>query len=169
MKKGGLGVSSFFATNRALLFKWVWQFVTHGSSLWFIKAIYGEKGALDKGITTTRRSPWIDIICELCSFKSKGIDILAFFRKKVGNGENSMFWDDVWLGYATLKVQYPRLYALELCKDIVVAEKMRDPTLVHTYCHPPRGGAEDEQNWHLLSRIADVFPPSNSKSMGLVI
>nr|GEX87802.1 RNA-directed DNA polymerase, eukaryota [Tanacetum cinerariifolium] len=43
-KNGGLGVSSFFAHNRALLFKWVWRFITDGSSLWtrFIKAIFGE-------------------------------------------------------------------------------------------------------------------------------
>ncbi|GJZ92629.1 hypothetical protein Tco_0664694 [Tanacetum coccineum] len=28
-KKGGLGVSSYFALNRALLLKWVWRFVLH--------------------------------------------------------------------------------------------------------------------------------------------
>nr|GFB25252.1 RNA-directed DNA polymerase, eukaryota [Tanacetum cinerariifolium] len=27
-RNGGLGVSSFFAYNRALLFKWVWRFLT---------------------------------------------------------------------------------------------------------------------------------------------
>nr|GFA17279.1 RNA-directed DNA polymerase, eukaryota [Tanacetum cinerariifolium] len=33
-KKGGLGVSSFFALNRALLLKWVWRFVSQDGSLW---------------------------------------------------------------------------------------------------------------------------------------
>nr|GEZ83543.1 RNA-directed DNA polymerase, eukaryota [Tanacetum cinerariifolium] len=32
-KHGGLGVSSFYALNRALLFKWVWRFITQDSSL----------------------------------------------------------------------------------------------------------------------------------------
>ncbi|GJZ82902.1 RNA-directed DNA polymerase, eukaryota [Tanacetum coccineum] len=32
-KKGGLGVSSFFAQNRALLFKWIWRFRSQDSSL----------------------------------------------------------------------------------------------------------------------------------------
>ncbi|GKB84341.1 hypothetical protein Tco_0956613 [Tanacetum coccineum] len=43
-KYGGLGVSSFYALNRALLFKWVRRFFSHGSCIWtrFIKAIYGE-------------------------------------------------------------------------------------------------------------------------------
>ncbi|GJW98978.1 hypothetical protein Tco_0180786 [Tanacetum coccineum] len=43
-KHGGLGVSSFFALNRALLFKWVWRFISHDNSLWyrFISAMHGS-------------------------------------------------------------------------------------------------------------------------------
>ncbi|GKF16787.1 hypothetical protein Tco_0061705, partial [Tanacetum coccineum] len=45
-KYGGLGILSFYAANRALLFKWVWRFLTQEPSLWsrFIKAIHGSKG-----------------------------------------------------------------------------------------------------------------------------
>ncbi|GJU04524.1 putative ribonuclease H-like domain-containing protein [Tanacetum coccineum] len=44
--KDGLGVSTFYASNRALLFKWIWRMSTHCSSLWasLIKAIHGVKG-----------------------------------------------------------------------------------------------------------------------------
>ncbi|GKA31311.1 hypothetical protein Tco_0717616, partial [Tanacetum coccineum] len=31
---GGLGVSSFYALNRGLLFKWIWRFLSRDSSLW---------------------------------------------------------------------------------------------------------------------------------------
>ncbi|GKF72831.1 hypothetical protein Tco_0208945, partial [Tanacetum coccineum] len=31
---GGLGVSSFFPLNRALLLKWVWRFISGDGSLW---------------------------------------------------------------------------------------------------------------------------------------
>ena len=43
-KYGGLGVSSYYALNRALLLKWVWRFISHDGSLWYrvIKAIYGS-------------------------------------------------------------------------------------------------------------------------------
>ncbi|GJR72689.1 RNA-directed DNA polymerase, eukaryota [Tanacetum coccineum] len=43
-KHGGLGVSSFFALNRALLLKWVWRFVSQDGSLWYkvIRALYGS-------------------------------------------------------------------------------------------------------------------------------
>ncbi|GJU55845.1 hypothetical protein Tco_1229559 [Tanacetum coccineum] len=48
-KKGGLGISSFFAQNRALLFKWIWRFRSKDSSLWYrvIKSMFGDGGALD--------------------------------------------------------------------------------------------------------------------------
>ncbi|GJS57557.1 RNA-directed DNA polymerase, eukaryota, partial [Tanacetum coccineum] len=47
--KGGLGVSSLYALNRALLFKWVWRFTTHKSSLWarVITAIHEVDGNID--------------------------------------------------------------------------------------------------------------------------
>ncbi|GJR01647.1 RNA-directed DNA polymerase, eukaryota [Tanacetum coccineum] len=52
-KKGGLGVSSFFALNRVLLFKWIWRFIYNDSSIWYrcIKAIYGVRGALDNPVS----------------------------------------------------------------------------------------------------------------------
>nr|GFB98267.1 hypothetical protein [Tanacetum cinerariifolium] len=97
-KNGGLGVSSFFAHNCALLFKWVWRFLTDGSSLWthFIKAIFGNKGALDTHKLIPRRSPWQDIILAIHSLQRE----------------------------ITFKVLYKRLYALEMCKSISVAEKI---------------------------------------------
>nr|GEV77600.1 RNA-directed DNA polymerase, eukaryota [Tanacetum cinerariifolium] len=46
--KGGLGVSGFFALNRALIFKWVWHFRSQSNSLWsrVIKALHGEDGGI---------------------------------------------------------------------------------------------------------------------------
>ncbi|GKD01436.1 RNA-directed DNA polymerase, eukaryota [Tanacetum coccineum] len=47
-EKGGLGVSSFYALNRALMFKWVWRFKTQKEMLWsrVIKAIHGVNGKI---------------------------------------------------------------------------------------------------------------------------
>nr|GEV73540.1 RNA-directed DNA polymerase, eukaryota [Tanacetum cinerariifolium] len=52
-KKGGLGVLSFFALNRALLLKWVWRFVSQEGSLWckVINALYGLKVDFIRPIT----------------------------------------------------------------------------------------------------------------------
>nr|GEV14775.1 RNA-directed DNA polymerase, eukaryota [Tanacetum cinerariifolium] len=110
-KNGGLGVSSFFAHNRALLFKWFWRFLTYGSSLWtrFIKAIFGNKEALDTHKLIPRRSPWQDVILAIHSLQSKGVNLMDFIQKKVGNGENTSFWDDSWLGEVALKENYDLL------------------------------------------------------------
>nr|GEX97273.1 RNA-directed DNA polymerase, eukaryota, reverse transcriptase zinc-binding domain protein [Tanacetum cinerariifolium] len=58
-KYGGLGVSSFFAFNRF--------------SLWArcIKAIYGDRGAMDSFESISRRSPWLDIVRETKSLIKK--------------------------------------------------------------------------------------------------
>nr|GFA00190.1 RNA-directed DNA polymerase, eukaryota [Tanacetum cinerariifolium] len=71
-KNGGLGVSIFFAHNRALLFKWVWRFLTDGSSSWtrFIKAIFGNKGDLDTHKLILRRYLWQDVILAIHSIQS---------------------------------------------------------------------------------------------------
>ncbi|GJZ22057.1 hypothetical protein Tco_0559096, partial [Tanacetum coccineum] len=55
-------------------------------------------------------------------------------------------------GNLSLKDQYPKLYALELHKDISVAEKT-DSSLALSFRHPPRVGDEEEQYSHLLSRV----------------
>ncbi|GKB85330.1 RNA-directed DNA polymerase, eukaryota [Tanacetum coccineum] len=59
-EKGGLGVSSLFALNRALLMKWFWRFYSHNDSLWsrVIKAIYGDDGEVNKVSKYASRSCW---------------------------------------------------------------------------------------------------------------
>nr|GEX45633.1 RNA-directed DNA polymerase, eukaryota [Tanacetum cinerariifolium] len=58
---GGLGVSSYFALNRALLLKWVWRFISNDGSLWCqtIRALYGQ--SIDSHPTKCIRSLfWYD-------------------------------------------------------------------------------------------------------------
>ncbi|GKA11850.1 hypothetical protein Tco_0691396 [Tanacetum coccineum] len=58
--KGGLGVSSLYALNRGLMFKWVWRFLTQDTSLWarVIKAIHGGDGNIGAGTRSGTKS-WI--------------------------------------------------------------------------------------------------------------
>nr|GEW24427.1 hypothetical protein [Tanacetum cinerariifolium] len=111
-KNSGLSVSSFFAHNRAFFFKWVWRFLTDGSSLWtrFIKAIFGNKGPLYTHKLIPRRSSWQDVILAIYSLQRE----------------------------VALKVLYKRLYALEMCKYISVAEKMGHLSLSHSFRRMPR-------------------------------
>ncbi|GJY36139.1 RNA-directed DNA polymerase, eukaryota, reverse transcriptase zinc-binding domain protein [Tanacetum coccineum] len=66
-------------------------------------------------------------------------------RIKLGNGMNTVFWEDTWSEGGKLKNRYPRLYALESCKSISVGLKLAQPSLAFYFCRSPRGGAEQEQ------------------------
>ncbi|GJX92110.1 hypothetical protein Tco_0345436 [Tanacetum coccineum] len=76
---GGLGVASLFALNRALMFKWVWRFITQKNSLWakVITAIHGDDGKIGKTVKPTFPSIWLNIIQEVVVMKLKGIDVVA--------------------------------------------------------------------------------------------
>nr|GEV95429.1 RNA-directed DNA polymerase, eukaryota [Tanacetum cinerariifolium] len=118
---GGLSVSSLYALNRAIMFKWVWRFTTQRSSLWarVIKAIHGDDG-------------------------------------KIGNGEETVFWDEIWCDNEAFKYRYPRLYALETCKSIDVAAKFAHTSIDHSFRCCPRSGVEQTQLSDLRSKLAAV-------------
>ncbi|GKF79138.1 hypothetical protein Tco_0234706, partial [Tanacetum coccineum] len=65
-----------------------------GFSLWsrVIKAIHGVDGKLGYHIKPSASSNWIDIVRTLPILLNKGIDLLGYIKKKVGNGEKTLFW-----------------------------------------------------------------------------
>ena len=99
-EKGGLGVSSLFALNRALMFKWVWRFFKQSDSLWVrvIHAIHGVDGRIGRVGNFGYTSIWCDIIKEMDRLASHGIDLRSMMHKKIGNGSNTSFWEDRWRG-----------------------------------------------------------------------
>ncbi|GJZ31312.1 RNA-directed DNA polymerase, eukaryota, reverse transcriptase zinc-binding domain protein [Tanacetum coccineum] len=145
--KGGLGVSSLFALNRALMFKWVWRFITQGSSLWVrvIKALHGNDGKIGQKVKSGYPSIWLDIIHEVETFKSRGIDLVSLIHAKLGNGANTSFWEVAWRGDSTFKNLFPRLYASETQKQIDVASKLSHLGLDVSFRRPPKGGVEQHQ------------------------
>nr|GEU89643.1 RNA-directed DNA polymerase, eukaryota [Tanacetum cinerariifolium] len=119
----------------------------------------GNHGALNCSSPNSRRSPWLDIIHETNSLLNKGIDLLTFIRKNVRNG--TLFGDGTWLGEKSLKYQFSRLYALDECKLITVAEKTRHGGLSSFYRRPRRGGAEEDQQSLLQARVTDLVLPQD--------
>nr|GEY49629.1 RNA-directed DNA polymerase, eukaryota [Tanacetum cinerariifolium] len=108
--KGGLGVSSLFELNRALMFKWVWHFITRGSSLWarVIKALHGNDGKFFQKVKSCYPSIWLDIIHEVEMLKYRGIDLVSLIHSKLGNGANTSFWEVAWHGKSAFKILFPR-------------------------------------------------------------
>jgi len=44
------------------------------------------------------------------------------FKFRLGNGERTSFWKDVWLDMSVLKELFPRLFLLAVDKNVTVAE-----------------------------------------------
>ncbi|GKA61377.1 RNA-directed DNA polymerase, eukaryota [Tanacetum coccineum] len=101
-EKGGLGVSSLYALNRGLLFKWVWRFLTQGSSLWarVIKAIHGMDGSIGDIRIGNSKSCWSSIINEINVLSSKGIKLMNYLPITLGNDK---------LAHQTLSHSFRRL------------------------------------------------------------
>nr|GEU47829.1 RNA-directed DNA polymerase, eukaryota [Tanacetum cinerariifolium] len=74
---GGLGVSSFFALNRALLFKWVWRFISYENSLWS-RVIHTIHGPCLMQSPPRFASVWGIIVREVQALKSQGVDLLSY-------------------------------------------------------------------------------------------
>nr|GFA71488.1 RNA-directed DNA polymerase, eukaryota, reverse transcriptase zinc-binding domain protein [Tanacetum cinerariifolium] len=89
-------------------------------SLWtrVVKAIYGEDGNIGKDLRSGRRSCWKIIVNEARVLKNQGIDFFEFLKLKVGDGCTIRLWKDRWCEAGILKDLFPRIYALETCKDV---------------------------------------------------
>nr|GFA37098.1 RNA-directed DNA polymerase, eukaryota [Tanacetum cinerariifolium] len=140
-KNEGLGVSSFFALNRALLLKWLWRFLPQDNSLWsyVIRAIHGPRLELHSYST---QSVWGVILREVQLLASKDFDFLSRCKIRVGDGVNTRFWLDTWILDVPLSILFPRLYALESDKQIKVAAKFGDSSLADSFRRQVRDGVE---------------------------
>ncbi|GJZ58020.1 hypothetical protein Tco_0613514 [Tanacetum coccineum] len=163
-EKGGLGVSSYFALNRALMIKWTWRFRNDGNSLWskFIRAMYGSDGKLRKHVNRSHPSIWLDIVNEVHNLKNKNLDILSLMKKKIGNGSDTSFWEETWRGDHSFSTSFPRIFALEDDKSITVARKMAHDDLTFSLRRNPRDGAEAMQ-FSELKAILDGLLLSSAK------
>nr|GEU38675.1 RNA-directed DNA polymerase, eukaryota, reverse transcriptase zinc-binding domain protein [Tanacetum cinerariifolium] len=148
---GGLGVLSFYALNRAILFKWVWRFISQDNSLWyrFISAMHGTCIQIRSPF---QFSNWMSIIREVYELKNQGVDFLSHCKLRVGSGTRAFFWKDIWLGDVSFCTLFPRLYALENCKDYIAASKLQGD-LSLSFRRPVRGGAEAHKLESILEMV----------------
>ncbi|GKB73644.1 nucleotide-binding alpha-beta plait domain-containing protein [Tanacetum coccineum] len=78
-------------------------------------------------------------------FLNLGINLPSLFQNKIGNGQNTRFRQDNWLGGPPLCISFPRLYRLDSNPDCYVWERapivIQPPlslTHVCSYALPPR-------------------------------
>ncbi|GJY03326.1 hypothetical protein Tco_0369266 [Tanacetum coccineum] len=135
IEKGGLEFKPFCALNRSLIDEMVLEILYQNDS--FMEGII------------------IDIINEVRKLKDQGINMRDFMYIKVGNGETTKFWDDIWIGSKPLKLLFPRIYALDNIKDASICMKLNEPSLDNNFRRSIRGGIEQSQ----FKKLTDLLIP----------
>lgn len=120
---GGLGIVDLHHFNLALLAKWLWRFLSSGSSLWkpwISSRHYASNPHLALHLTPTiKPSPfWSGVLSTLPRVKS-------LFHVKAGNGENCLFWLDTWHGQLPLSSSLPNLFSLSPFSHVSISNSLR--------------------------------------------
>nr|GEX94912.1 RNA-directed DNA polymerase, eukaryota, reverse transcriptase zinc-binding domain protein [Tanacetum cinerariifolium] len=72
------------------------------------KAIHGDDGKVRGYVKDGAKSCWLSIVNEINSLKNKGVNLLDFMHVKLGNGDKTAFWEDIWIEGKALKNRVPR-------------------------------------------------------------
>ncbi|XP_071718029.1 uncharacterized protein [Rutidosis leptorrhynchoides] len=101
------------------IIKWWLRFKTEPASLWVkvIKSIYGASGGLslcDNINYSTSSSVWSCIIKTGGRIDASGVNFRNSFKKEIGDGANTSFWNEIWFGSDSLKNRFKRLARLEV-------------------------------------------------------
>nr|GEY69912.1 RNA-directed DNA polymerase, eukaryota, reverse transcriptase zinc-binding domain protein [Tanacetum cinerariifolium] len=121
-----------------------------------IKAIHGDDRKVGGYVKDGAKSCWLSIVNEINSLKKKAIKLLDFMYVKLGNGDKTAFWEDIWIEDKALKNRYPRIYSLETCNMITVGMELAQTSLDSSFRRVPRGGVEQEQFDELSALVYDV-------------
>jgi hypothetical protein len=126
-REGGLGVKDLRIMNISLLTKWKWRLLTEGESIWrnVLKEKYsgGERGFgwLSRPLASNIASSWWNDLVSIGTVD--GVDRLCgIFFKRIGNGGETSFWHDRWVGVQPLKDVFPRLFLVSTQKEACVSE-----------------------------------------------
>ncbi|GJX93742.1 RNA-directed DNA polymerase, eukaryota [Tanacetum coccineum] len=106
--------------------------------------------------SNSRGLGWIGILKANTKLKSKGVELMDFYKLVVGNGNSSKFWHDKWHGDFSFKDKFHRLFNLKIHKDASVAIKLQSPDLVSSFRRPPRSGIEESQFFELSQLLSSV-------------
>ncbi|GJZ45985.1 RNA-directed DNA polymerase, eukaryota, reverse transcriptase zinc-binding domain protein [Tanacetum coccineum] len=111
-EKGGLGVLSFYALNRALLFKWIWHFCTQQLALWtkLLKRYMDKMERLKDGQRVALKLSHDDLLCSFRRAPRVGAEELQYIQLvKIMEGITLFDSNDRWR------------WSLEGCGEFTVA------------------------------------------------
>lgn len=82
----------------------------------------------------------------------------------MGDGSKTKFWLDPWISDMALCDRFPRLFALESAKEVLVVDKMGAPSFCTSFRRQIRDGAENQQWTDLISTLDPIrLSPSSDR------
>ena len=125
-KLGDLGVGDLVLKNTSMLFKWWWHFSVENAPLWkqIICSCYdldANRALVDQQVRSGG-GLWGDI----CNIRRIDANIERYLevsiRKLVGDGHNTWFWEDLWVGEESLKKRFPTLFSVSIQSKTPIAD-----------------------------------------------
>ena len=112
--------------NARMLFKWWWRFSKEDNPLWKKVVMSCNNLSVNRPMSMQLKnktgSPWSsiasiwDISNEVKDVVMKGLWIM------VGDRNNTLFWEDLWIGDQSLKEKFPRLFSISCLRERSIAE-----------------------------------------------
>nr|GEW22148.1 RNA-directed DNA polymerase, eukaryota [Tanacetum cinerariifolium] len=103
------------------------RFLNSQSGFWqsIIKVIYGPNGSLDEPIPRcTCGLVWVAIHNSIDTLKSKGVDLMQFCNKVIGNGSSTSCWHERWNEILALKRDFIDLSSARKVIDKHLLDKL---------------------------------------------
>lgn len=122
---GGLGIHSPILRNKSLLAKWLWRMCAEQDTSWarLIKGKYNlsQTTSLADFNIPRRGGVWKDVCKATLGDPIVRSTLQIGWRRRIGNGNDTRFWLDPWVGDGCLKDLFPRLYSISISRTGSVA------------------------------------------------
>ena len=108
--------------NAAMLVKWWWRFSDENNSLWKTVVCSCNNLLMDMPIGEQLHPKGVSPCWGICNVWKLNKEVKHVCSNgngiEVSNGEETLMWEDLWIGNSSLKCEFPRLYSLSLQKHI---------------------------------------------------
>ncbi|PWA49800.1 RNA-directed DNA polymerase, eukaryota [Artemisia annua] len=75
-------------------------------------------------------------------------------EKKIGNGNDTFFWLDIWVGNQSLRDKFNRLYKLDMVPGCMISSRFVNGAWHWQWRRELRGGREQQQFHDLMALIS---------------
>lgn len=112
----GLVIVDSHVMNIFLLSKWIWKLET-GDGIWQeeIRRKYCNRKLL---VSIEHKPGQSHFIHGLITYKKV---VYRYYRKQVGNGRNTRFLENIWIGNVPFCRKFPRLFGVATSMEVTVA------------------------------------------------